>query len=274
MKCHTPFRKEADGAEYALPCGKCPPCKLRRIQGWVFRIQEEDKVSSSSYFITLTYDTRHVPISDNGFMTLEKSAYQKFMKRLRKLERNKLKYYAVGEYGTKNNRPHYHAILFNLEDVENIAKSWELGNVHIGEVTTDSIAYTVKYIDKLKRIPIHRNDDRQKEFSLMSKGLGKSYISDAIKKYHRADLKRNYLTTPNGYKVAMPKYYREKIFTEVERETQRDYILDAESKKEREMRRKFDLLYKNSDITYERWLYEQKIGLYHQFYSSQKKIRQ
>ena len=79
----TPFTRKVETNIYTLPCGKCPNCYARRISGWSFRLMEEDKVSSSSYFITLTYD--NPPMSENGFMTLKKSDFQKFMKRLRKL---------------------------------------------------------------------------------------------------------------------------------------------------------------------------------------------
>lgn len=131
-----------------VPCGRCPICKHRRVNTWVFRLSQELKRSVSGHFVTFTYDTRHVPISDNGFMTLRKKHFQDFMKRLRKLEPNHLKYYAVGEYGTHNNRPHYHAIIFNVLDTGSYASAWEFGQIHIGHVSSDSIAYTMKYIDK------------------------------------------------------------------------------------------------------------------------------
>ena len=127
--CDTPYYKKPDGhLDYlALPCGKCPVCKMRRVNTWVFRMEEEMKVSSSAYFVTLTYDTVTVPITDRGYMTLDKRDFQLFMKRLRKLSANKLKYYAAGEYGELYQRPHYHLILFNLEDVNMIKETWNNG---------------------------------------------------------------------------------------------------------------------------------------------------
>lgn len=61
-----------------------------------------------SYFITLTYSEKNIPEN----MSLEKSHLQKFFKRLRKQLTSKVRYFAVGEYGTKKGRPHYHVILF------------------------------------------------------------------------------------------------------------------------------------------------------------------
>jgi hypothetical protein len=232
-----------------VPCGKCPACAARRTSAWSFRLLQEDKHAVSSHFITLTYDTQHAPITQNGYMGLTKRDLQLFFKRLRKSHNNvhglpPIKYYCVGEYGGKSYRPHYHIILFNAK-VELIQDAWGLGHVHYGDVNGASVGYTLKYISKPKRIPLHRNDDRQPEFSLMSKGLGSSYckaqtifvgqtvIHDGeecieivkIKKgygsmvdWHKSSLEnRMYCTLPDGKKLAMPRYYKDRIYTTQER---------------------------------------------------------
>lgn len=175
--CYTPFCVKKDDREYAVPCGRCPDCTARRISGWSFRLMQEDKVSNSSLFITLTYDTSNVHITPNGFMGLRKRDIQLFFKRLRKshgrahaFNGKRIKYYAVGEYGGRTMRPHYHIILFNAS-IKLIQDAWNQGQVHYGQVTGASVGYTLKYISKPSKVPLHRNDDRQKEFSLMSKGL-------------------------------------------------------------------------------------------------------
>lgn len=206
-----------------VPCGKCPECMARRVSAWSFRLMQEYKHSSSGHFITLTYDTKYVPITRNGFKTLDKTDFQLFMKRLRKavslISDVSLKYYACGEYGGKTSRPHYHMILFNIPDMLLCESAWGLGAVHYGEVTEASVGYTLKYINKPKRIPLHRNDDRLQEFSLMSKGLGASYVNERTIKYHRADIfNRTCLNIEDGKKIAMPRYYKDRIFTESQRE--------------------------------------------------------
>jgi hypothetical protein len=157
-------------------------------------------------------------------MTLRKKDMTLFIKRLRQLQDRdektpnkwpKIKYYVAGEYGDLRKRPHYHMVIFNLYNILNIGKAWKNGEIHIGEsVTGASIAYTAKYIDKAKRIPEHRNDDRQREYAVMSKYLGASYYNNpSIVKYHQADpLNRNFVSI-GSIKQAMPKYYRTKIFT-------------------------------------------------------------
>lgn len=228
MACDTPLIIDVKGriSKIPVPCGKCPPCKLRRVNDWVFRLKQEDKISSSSCFITLTYDTVHVPISDNGFMTLDKRDFQLFMKKLRKKTSKKLKYYMCGEYGSKTQRPHYHAILFNCSDQNLIHDTWGLGKTHLGTATGDSMAYCLKYINKQPIIPQHRRDDREKEFSTQSKNLGSSYLSPAVLQFHRShpyDLR----VQNKEYKISMPKYYRLRIWNDTERRQQIPVIKSA-----------------------------------------------
>lgn len=232
MGCFVPMtiRLKMSNTSVAVPCGKCPECLKRRVSGWSFRLMQEEKVSSSAFFITLTYDTTHVPISRNGYMTLNKRDVQHWMMRLRKHTASRhpefrlppdhpdfrsIKYYLCGEYGSDNVRPHYHAIIFNVPDLIYIDQTWQLGTTHFGTVSGASVGYTLKYMEKQKRIPMHVNDDRIQEFSLMSKGLGKSYITEAVKRYHHADLaNRMCLTIEDGKKVSMPRYYKQKIYNE------------------------------------------------------------
>lgn len=256
-----------------VPCSRCPKCKQRRVQDWVFRLQEEDKISSSSFFVTLTYNTQNVPINDRGQMTLDKTHFQKFMKRLRKCQKSKIKYYMAGEYGEQRQRPHYHMIIFNLEDIEHLTKSWTHGSIDIGTCTKSSIAYTAMYIDKKARIPMFLGDERQKEFSLMSKGMGKSYLTENMVKYHREDPTRLYLTTLGGYKKALPRYYRNKIWNESEREKQIELIKQIKQEQD-EQEQKYYEQTNETPYDYEQNKALNKIGAYQRFYRrTENKIR-
>lgn len=209
-----------------VPCRKCPPCLAKRSNGWIFRLLQQDKVSDTSLFVTLTYSNEHFTkesgrLTPKGYMTLNKRDFQLFMKRLRKATPKGvvLKYFAVGEYGSQTYRPHYHAIIFNAARTA-IEKSWLLGNVHCDIVNGATVAYTTKYMHKGRLIPVHQHDDRLPEFQLISKGLGLNYINDDTIAYHRADLSRNYLVVEGGAKVPMPAIYRQKIFTDAQRKQQ------------------------------------------------------
>jgi hypothetical protein len=224
MPCRSPFWIERVGRpSIPVPCGKCPICRRRRLNDWVFRLKQEDKVAESSYFITLTYNTDHVPLCNNG-MTLDPNDLTKFFKRIRKYGEN-IRYYAVGEYGSKSWRPHYHIILFNLKDLDHIFKGWKLGSIHIGDVTSASIGYTCKYLDKQKKVPAYAGDTRVKEFSRMSKGLGKNYYEDKnVFKAYKGNIERTSIHTEEGYRIPMPRYYRDKFLSDNEKKAQRLFI--------------------------------------------------
>lgn len=216
-----------------VPCGKCSQCRARRVSGWSFRLMQEGKNSISSHFITLTYDTRSVPITKRGFMALSVRDVQLFFRRLRKANADRnIKYYLCGEYGGQTNRPHYHIILFNAR-IESIQKAWNRGYVHYGKVSGASIGYTLKYLDKPKRFPLFKGDDRRSEFSLMSKGIGRNYLTQRLINWHRADIEnRSYCVMEQGQKISMPRYYRDKIYSEKEKESISSANLTRNIKKE------------------------------------------
>ena len=217
----SPFRPK--GTDVSVPCGRCPECRIRKVQEWIFRIQQEAKMYDRMSFVTLTYNTQYVPISKNGFMTLDKKDLQKFFKRLRH-HTDKIRYYAVGEYGSLNKRPHYHIILFGEDDKNLIDKAWKIGYTHVGNVNQKTIAYTLKYVDKGKSVPAHKRDDRIKEFSLVSKNLGKNYVTDSIIKYHNANPFQLYTTEVGGKKIPMSRYYRKMLFDADTQKRQQEYV--------------------------------------------------
>lgn len=220
MSCLSPFGvKNQNGDRVCVPCGVCTDCRKRYASAWSFRLMQEEKQSESAFFTTLTYDTKHVPITRNGFMSLNKRDTQLFMKRLRKHVSNytnkTVKYFLCGEYGGKFKRPHYHAIIYNVPDATMIDLAWQLGDTVTGSVTGASIGYTTKYMIKQKKIPMHQNDDRLREFGLMSKGLGAAYINQKTIKWHLTDAQnRYYIPIENGKKITMPRYYKQRIYEE------------------------------------------------------------
>jgi hypothetical protein len=249
MNCLTPIVLKKSGAgirstnshQYMtdiVPCGKCPACQKRRQSGWITRLTEEQKVSYSSAFLTLTYSPENVRISPNGLLTLDKRDHQLFMKRLRKTVSKlpnynvPIRYYACGEYGDETHRPHFHSIIFNLppdyfNHPELLDRDWQYGQTMLAECNVKTITYVTKYISKTLYTDGRKDriiestgeiikDDRVPEFSLMSKGLGSSYITENKKQFYQNHL-LPYLVIENGQKVSMPRYYREKLYTEEQR---------------------------------------------------------
>lgn len=195
-------------------CGKCYNCRITRLREWIFRLKQTYKYASNGYFVTLTYDNENVPISQNHFMTLNYRDVQLFLKRLRKKHDNQnIKYYVIGEYGTKRERPHYHMLIFNVQ-IEKLVKTWNLGEVHFGTVTDQSIAYTLEYMTIVSKVGKHKRDDRVKEFSKMSKNIGIEYITQNTIKKHTESYENMYIQIEDNSKIGLPKYYREKMLSD------------------------------------------------------------
>lgn len=240
-KCITPFYRKDTGMSF--PCGKCVYCKKRRASGWSFRLQYHMRENPLCSFVTLTYNTDHVPITDKRRMSLEPVHITLFFKRLRQIQKRKddklfqrgivtkyygkkIDYFIAGEYGSRYSRPHYHIILFNCAP-ESVIKAWvcpesgkPYGTLYFGNVSPASIGYTLKYICKDSKVPQYRGDDRVPEFQRMSKGIGVSYLTSNRIKWHLLDLfDRCYGQLPDSdIKVAMPRYYRDRIYTALERQ--------------------------------------------------------
>lgn len=233
---YRPIESRYIQAARIVPCGYCPLCLKRRSESWAFRLLNETKNSTSACFITLTYED--TPLSRNGLPTLDKTDYQKFVKRLRKkiqydntVKPTKIKYYACGEYGSETQRPHYHAIMFNLpisyvNNADNLLNAWGHGHVQIAPCNIKTIRYTTGYVmkggkDDLSIVDTNTgeitfDDDRAKQFSLMSKNMGLAYLTPQMVKHH-VDLQISFATTHGGTLISLPRYYRDKIFSKEEK---------------------------------------------------------
>lgn len=192
-----------------VPCGRCGGCRERYAREWAYRLKQENRISATSHFVTLTYSDDYL-VWDNEKPILHYPDFQNYMKRLRKLEGNELiRYYVVGERGSKFDRPHWHAIIFNASEL-NITKAWRgAGFVDIKEVNDGRIIYLLKYLNK--------DEDTGKDYVCkMSKGIGSIYLKKANIEYHKKALK-SYVVEKGGYKTPMPRYYKDRIFTVAEK---------------------------------------------------------
>lgn len=222
-----------------------------RRKDWAFRLSQHLKKALTAHFITLTYETEHLPVRKDEFgrfsyATLSREHLKQFHKDIRNANSNllrslktkyklsakgyaqlkkdyTLKYYSVGEYGTKRNRPHYHCILFNLH--ENLVNRlqwtgekpiWKYGAVHLGDVNLKTIQYCAKYLIDSNKTP---DDPRIKPFAIISKGIGANYIRN--RNWHKAKTdhedEHRYYVMLDGHKQRLPRYYKDKIFNEFER---------------------------------------------------------
>lgn len=208
-----------------VPCGKCIACLSNRKNNWVFRLKKEFDKSFSASFLTLTYDDLHLPRNELGVNVLCKKHLQDFLKRLRiNFERqgynNKIRYFAVGEYGSQTLRPHYHLILFNYprEAYEaTVLKSWSFGHPYFANVNDSVIAYVSKYVLAGCCIPELIQDFKDYNvplpFMVCSKrpAIGSCYLTDDNIHYHTDN--NTLFTYSNGHRIPLPRYYRDKIFS-------------------------------------------------------------
>ena len=193
-------------------------------------------------------------------MTLDKGHITTFLDSLRNVCNNKIKFYLVGEYGDRYKRPHYHAIILNMDYKEDrdinwncwkaskkIEEVWRKGNVDVRLVESpDAIAYVLKYTDKENKAGVFERDDRLREFSRMSRNIGLRWLTDEQKKYLRANIGTNIVNSA-GYKIALPRYYRKHLFTEKENEEYGKKMRQLVRERQPEINRKKSLKIKNYD---------------------------
>lgn len=229
MRCAQPFMRDRYGKVHRpselsreqrldmtpFPCGWCLPCRINRARMWQLRIMLECKSHPVSCFVTLTYNDQNVPMNDNADLILYKPDFQNYMKRLRKRRHGeRIRYFAVGEYGDKTKRPHYHVCLFGLgaDDGDDIRAAWHIdgnpiGHVDIGEITIESARYIAGYcIKKLTRSCDERLHGRPPEWMQSSKrggGIGCNEIlriAERLKQNDYFDLDHNINTFSIGGK--------------------------------------------------------------------------
>jgi len=246
-----------------MPCNYCMGCRLERARQWAVRMRHESKLYDENCFITLTYDNENVPED----FSLKLHHWQNFMKRLRKSLPQKIRFFACGEYGDENLRPHYHAIIFNHDfqdkklhsynkqkqpifTSENLLSIWQMGHVTTQDVTFKSCSYVARYVTKKQNgatAPDHYSrvspvDGKlynvKPEFAVMSRrpGIGARYVEQFKSDFYPS----GYLIV-DGRKQAPPTYYINQLSEEekenLKRSRQHRSIFDPENTMERKLSR-------------------------------------
>lgn len=143
-----------------------------------------------------------------------------FRKRWWKKHKKPLKHWLITEMGHDNTkRIHLHGLIWTELTEEQFEKEWGYGWIFFGyDIDERTINYIVKYVTK--------RDEANPEFDgkiFTSKGIGKDYININSLDRHRYQDRFTEETyrTNSGIKVALPTYYRQKIWTTQEREALR-----------------------------------------------------
>jgi hypothetical protein len=216
---------------FNIACGRCVGCRLDYSRQWAIRCVHEAQMHDNNCFITLTFSPEELKKRKNPY-SLDKTEFQRFMKRVRKKYGHKIRFFHCGEYGDKNKRPHYHALLFghDFEDKklwstnngfrlfvsEELQELWPYGFSTIGECNFQTAAYCARYV--MKKITGDAAEEHYKitdeygevhniepEYCTMSRREGIGY--EWYMQYGWDDCHKHDYVVINGHEVRPPRYY-------------------------------------------------------------------
>lgn len=244
------------GTKYVpIPCGYCIECKKIAANDWRIRLIEDRYKYKNGKFVTLTYSEeslteltnevqrlryeeltklentqghkipeKNTPLEgyelDNSIHAL---AIKRFRERFRKKYKKSIRHWLTCEIGQHNTeRPHLHGVIWVDMPKTKLENIWQYGNVNEKNKTWDesyyndsSISYMVKYI--MKTDPVHQT---YKSPIFCSPGIGKYYLQREgykVNKFKGTATNELY-TNRKGFKMALPKYYRDLLYTDEEKE--------------------------------------------------------
>lgn len=195
--CIAPVAVDVRGLAVEIACRKCWQCQANLTKDWVGRCIAESKAAVATTVVSLTYGASDrigdIP-NDEAATTLRYRDVQHWLKRLRKgVTKNgvttqfPLRYFAIGEYGERKGRSHWHVICFWQKNVPNYMHRvrnfsdpfWTKGYAFWdGDFSEKAVYYACKYLQKGASL---------ESMAHMSKypPLGQKYFADLAKNYAR-----------------------------------------------------------------------------------------
>lgn len=252
---YAPIPSDNRARWVAIGCGECIECKQKKSREWRVRLSEEFKENSNCNFVTLTFSEKklfkyrqlaHEEIDNENKLYCDiyeidniaaKIAIRHMLERYRKKTGKSIKHWLITERGHQNTRRvHIHGLLWTTFEQEGRGKNgkydlnklwnngWCFNGSYVGQKT---ITYISKYITK------HDKDNEGFHGKIMtSAGIGKRYIHSRSVNRNKYDGKRTCTTYQlnNGQEIDLPMYYRNKIYTEREREKLWMQLLDKQER--------------------------------------------
>lgn len=198
-----------------VSCGKCIECRKKKRREWMVRLSEELRGGGNPpLFVTLTISDeqmKRVPYKNDN--ETAKVFVKWFRENVRQKTDHSPKHYFVTELGEDKGRIHLHGFVWANEEI--VRKCWIYGFIHVGTfVNEKSINYMTKYMLK---------ESYDKNFTpqvFASKGIGACYFNrkDWQKNRFKENNTQEIYRFRNGSKMYMPQYYRNKIYSDDERE--------------------------------------------------------
>lgn len=240
-----------------IGCGRCKECRNQDARQWQARLLEDIKTHRNGKFVTLTLSNENYKklyqLVKEEQKTLEARVTLDWERELSQKRLNKISNYGMdnqiailavkyfrerwrrkfkhsprhwlatelGHNGTEN--IHLHGIIWTDKSFDDIRERWEYGFIwpryerdyKINYVSERTVNYIIKYVRK-----VDKQHKYYKPRVLTSEGIGANYtktMNAAYNKYKGKDTKETY-TTNTGHEINLPIYWRNKIYTEEERE--------------------------------------------------------
>ncbi len=245
-KGNVPHLNDIRVGHVPIGCSWCMECMKKKANEWKVRLREDIKDYKNGSMVTLT-------ISEENFMKLAedvegrpsgyaldnavaKLAVRRYLERWRKKTGKSVRHWLTTELGQNGlEKIHLHGIIYS-RNFDMIEERWGYGWVHKGRmkngerinyVNSKTINYLTKYITKPDKK--HKS---YKPIMLNSKGIGIGYLkrhNATLNKFNGKETK-DYYITEEGIKLPLPIYYRNKLYTEEEREKLWLYKLDENTR--------------------------------------------
>ena len=209
-----------------VPCRRCINCVNSYMTYWRNRLIYEYEYMSSearanSYFVTLTFRDDVLSLWDKSCFNEALSVVKRrFIDRIRKKVGSSPRHWFVTEFGERYGRLHLHGIFFDCNfDINFLEDYWGHGFVDFQPLNENAIKYCTSYITKGNDEVIVPPHKIQRVFC--SPGIGKAYCDDPTNLiYHhpRPGILNPILQNSSNFLQAMPRYFKQKIFTDDERE--------------------------------------------------------
>lgn len=221
-------------------CSKCIECMKQKSREWQVRLMEDVRHNKNGKFVTLTYSNESIKKISKEIKGLKgydldneiaKKSVRWFLERWRKKYKKSIRHWLVtelGHNGTEN--IHIHGIMWTDQSLDEIEKIWQYGYIWKGKenyVSEKTVNYLVKYVNKIDKV-----HTEYKPKILTSAGIGGGYIDRGESRnnqYKGKDTNETYKTR-TGHKIAMPTYWRNKIYSEDEREALWLHKLDKQER--------------------------------------------
>ena len=230
----VPEMKDNRVGTIPVGCGICMECLKQKGNAWRARLMEEIKHDKSGVFVTLTLSNeeytklyRELENKAEGYTLdnyIAKKAVRRFLERWRKKHKRSVKHWLVTELGHEGTENiHLHGIIFT-ENIKDLREIWKYGFVwdgikknkeKINYVTERTINYIMKYVSK-----VDTDHKYYRPIILCSPGIGRDYVNTynfEKNKFKGKETNETYKTN-NGRKINLPIYWRNKVYTEEERE--------------------------------------------------------